>query len=476
MLHLTSVFDGTTSPFRFACLIELNDANAVQVQLGNAATNFWSGSYFLGSTAGFTPYIGARNLTSIGSAGIPAGTRFWFMIVGDGTRVTASVSTAVSPTAVRLSNQAGFDFLTYASVASTNVNFSNTTFASISRVQFQVGGTSRILGFFCNNGSWDGATDNALNPPGVFESSPIFGDPTPYILIPGTYATPTDKKVICFNHHPNGNSGSLFELPTAQPTYLNLWMNGYAVIGGSGQYGDFYNPNDITGATGSNWGSLTGMTYRKSWRDAFTTRLPSLTKVVHLGSSMGGLSALGYENLYPGAKAIVVVSGAVNMTICNTSLGFAGTQNNAYGDFYVCIQAGTGQTPASSPAFWTKISPGSYDAPPLSYYLAPYNWKDRYVSSTAYSVNDIVMGAAASSTSYLASYDPNLNYLRYVNVPISMYHSTADTVIPIGQMTDFANGVNAAGGNVITTTQGTGHITADVYSPTAILAFFNSKL
>lgn len=476
-LTLAAPLNATNSIFRFAALIEVNDAFSTVVQLADAAGDFKSGAYLTLSTNGLQMTFGGSAGSGAGFQSVPAGTRIWFMIAGDRNRVTISFST-LNPTAI--SSGEAFQGTAYNKLYLRTANATLTgsgsypVFTALTRVLItNRSATNRILGVFSNVGSWDFlGNDGLLNPPMVAETQ-VLNDRSPYVMLSGNYGTAPGKK-IAFFHHPNGNAGSILEIPTEHATRLALWAGGYTCVGMSGLGA---NPSTFAEATMSPWGAPAGLYYRKFFVDYVRSLLPRLTDLFHVGSSMGALIALEYQRQNGGAKAIVTVSGAVGLADCFTNRGFSSTIQKAYGDWYVCIQAGTGQSPASSPAFWTRIA-SDFNAPDPSYYPSPYVWRDTYAAGTNYSVGDIVTVSVSRTVSAFNSYDPTTNTARYAGsnlIPISMSHSSGDTLIPIAQRDAFANNLIANGGNVTTATRGTGHITADVYDPAGTLAFFNAN-
>jgi pimeloyl-ACP methyl ester carboxylesterase len=471
-LALPVVLNSVGTIFRFAVLLEVNDDFNTQVQLANPSGDYRSGAYLSVRTSGIQMFCGGVAEQGAGFNSIAPGTRVWFMMAGDGSSVTYSMST-LNPTGISSGEPfqgTAFNKLYTRNRAATFFSNDYPVFSTLTRILITSRSSqNRVLGVFCNVGSWDFPNnDGLLNPPAIAITQ-VLNDKSPYVMISGNYGT-ADAKTICFHHHPNSNSGNLFDTPTEHTTKLQLWTSGYTCIGMSGLGND---PTTFTEATMSPWNAPAGMYYRRYFVEYVRNLLPRLTQLVHLGSSMGGLIAFGYQRAYGGARAIVTVSGSVGLADSYNS-GFNNIVQKAFGDWYVCIQAGNRQNPVSSPASWTRIATG-FNAPPSSYYPSPFVWRDVYNTEILYEVNDIVViPLSGLSSNAFNDFDPTTNVSRYVDIPISMYHSSNDTLIPISQMNTFASNLITNGGNVITQDRGTGHITADVYDNVDIINFFNS--
>ena len=272
-------------------------------------------------------------------------------------------------------------------------------------------------------------------------------------------------------HHPNGNPGTVIYSPSLT-SVVTLWTGGYIVAACTGAD----NGGDYSGATSSHWGATAGLVYRRKLDDYIRTYLPQTRDgLYHLGLSMGAISALAYERYYPNAKAIATVSGAVDLSDSFTNRGFATVIGNAYGTWYLCIQAGSGHAPASSPTYWRAISSGR-TPPGDGFYESRYTWRDMYAGGTSYAINDVVCVADAGAVGAYSDVDPVLNAQYYVDPPVKMWHGTADTLIPLAQMTSFSSALTTAGGTATTVSVSGGtHLGASCFDATAIKAFFDAN-
>jgi pimeloyl-ACP methyl ester carboxylesterase len=477
-----------TQPFRVAVLLEIGDARNMTMQIANDAQNFWSGLRITAANTagGFSGDVGAAAVLNqtgnVGGSGVPAGTQMWVSLVGDGERVSVSfifpgqtgATAPVFQTALArimvaetatwknpITTQYSGGFRIWGSAAQPENYLTRIYFTSLST-------QSRLISVFASVGSIDGPTTAGFSPPGVWFPSVLQDEGSPWVLIPGSYGR--DEPDLMFVHHPNGNPGNIFNQPFAKPTEFALWDAGYVVcnLTGADDSGA-----QFSGATSSNWGAPAGLVYRRAMEDRVRALLPSTRLLFHLGYSMGGLNALAYELTYPGRSAgFATIAGAVNLTDSYSNRGFSATVQAAYGAWYVCIQAGTGQAPGSSPTYWTRINRDK-GAPALSWYASPYVWRDAYNAGTAYSVNDIVFVANAGAVSTYQDRDPVRRADAFTGLPIYMRHGAADTLIPPAQMTTFAAAASAAGATVTTVSvPGGTHLSADNWDAAAVVAFF----
>lgn len=467
-----------TRPFRAAVLMEVNDARSCQVHLCHAAQQFWSGESMTATTAvGVNTNSGGSQVLSqvgnVGGAGMASGTQVWMSVIGDGERVTRTV---IAPDAAPTLNIAAFqgplhrvNGLSTALPPLITAQFSgNDVYGSasqpqnyLSRIRIVTSSTqSRVIAVYVSQDGIGGG----VGAPGAMQLA-VLQDESPWVLLPGSYGgVDTDAVLI---HHPNANPGNFTNQPFAKATELGLVDVGFIVFGITGAD----NINDFSGATSSCWSAPAGLVYRKALVDRLRVLL-RMRDLNHMGYSMGANNALNYERDHPGARAVVTISGAVDLADSFTNRGFSSTIRNAYGTWYRCIQAGTGQAPASSPAYWSPIS-ANKAAPAASYYSIPYVWRNMYAAGTAYAVNDVVCVASGDAVGAFAYRDPVQQASSLLGLPIAMWHGDADALIPLAQMTAFA--AAAAGGQVTThTVAGGTHLGASMYDPSAIIAFFQT--
>lgn len=460
-----------TKKWRFATKFELNDARAITIQICDPTVDFKSGVKIIASLTSITTTIGGvTQLNQFGFNVIPIGSKFWLTVVSDGVKVTTAIFIE-NPTSA--SNTSTFQDSNYQKLVykTDNYNLLNgawEVFSNLSRVHITSLSTlNKIHSIFVNIGSFVGSFES--NSPGVLVTT-VLNDPSCWLLIPGSYGN--KKTDLCFVHHPSGNPGDITNQPNSFETSVTLWNNNFIVCGMSGYYGT---PSTYLEATLSNWGAPVGLYYRKNFIDWIRTNLPLSGSLVHLGFSMGLLNALNYSSIYKNSsKGIVGISGVTDLADSYSNRGFSTHIQKGFGTWYVCIQAGTGQNPSSSPTFWTQISLDK-GKPADSYYSSPYIWRDIYAAGTAYSVNDIVFLSNSGGVSTYQDYDPNISFRKLKNIPIYLRHGDTDATIPLTQMTVFRDKLLAAGYSIETETiSGGTHLGASMYSPQSILTFFNS--
>ncbi len=471
--NLPKVID-RTKKWRFAVKYQLNDTRDLTVQLCESTNDFKSAVKLTASLTRISLTIGGVTLLNqFGFGTIPSGSIFWLTVASDGNKVTTAhfIETPTSIANTSTFQDSAYQKLVYKTDSFDLVNGAFQVFSNLSRINFtNASTTNRIIGTFVNIGSLSGPVDNLLNPPFILQPV-ILNDSTSWIMANGEYGG-NKKSHICFLHHPNGNPGDILNQPNAFATIQKLWANGYTVIGMSGLYGTH---SDYLESTSSNWGAPAGLYYRKSLVDWVRTNMPLTQNMVHLGLSMGVINALQYEAIYPGtSKAIIAISGVFDLSDSFTNRGFSTQIQKGFGKWYVCIQAGTGQAPASSPTFWTPLTLEK-ERPGDLYYSAPYIWKNIYGSGTAYSVNDIVCVASSGTVSSFQDSDPILNTHKYIKIPIHARHGSSDSTIPISQTNNFYNNLIADGGIMQKTViSGASHLDASIYDPTEILNFLSN--
>lgn len=143
----------------------------------------------------------------------------------------------------------------------------------------------------------------------------------------------------------------------------------------------------FTSAAASSWGAPAGQVPRIAFLDYLLTHFPQIRNVYWLGQSMGLLDGLNLHATYPGLiKAIVGVSGVTNLGYAHGTEGFSAAINTAYG------------------------------------------------TTTAAHVKDR---------------DPALNPGLFTDLPMQLWHGTADPTVSKTNHPDlFATRVNALGGDV----------------------------
>lgn len=173
----------------------------------------------------------------------------------------------------------------------------------------------------------------------------------------------------------------------------------------------------------------------------------------------------------PSGTILTLQTGTGQVTVVTTAQANSGATSISVTALTVAINAGARY---DMTAYWTQINFG-YGAPDDIYYESPYTWRDTYVGATAYTVNNIVTKPSTGTVNNFKFADPTLQFQVYKNIPIRLFHGSADVLIPPSQMTNFASLVNGIGGNVVTTAIAEGgHLTSDVYKGDDIVSFLNS--
>ena len=505
-IHVLGECNEVSNPAAFAIrdvtgngFIGLNGSFSKNAMVWGAATNI-------------TPYLQ-------GQGAIPTGMQYLYSCVSDGTSVTGAAMPYNNggPNDIQYYNgslNADPRYLTEwvqsFSATATDDGALYNVFAPMSRVTFSIPSTvNRIIGLFICIGDLQPNMDSspsALKTPifhsfgaaiagsgsNVITSNPFMpsGDVNSWIFITGNYGC-SGRSDLVWLHHPNGNYAGNFDGwgAGAGPLVCQLVTNGFSVMCDSGVQG---NPLGYNESTAMNWGAPLGGVYRKLFHDTIRTQWPLLGRLAQVGLSMGGIVGLNLHKDYPELQTAAIAGGSPVTDIGNeyTNLGgaYQSIIQKAYALAYVCIQAGTGHTPSSSPTYWTPLNFGK-DAPLETYFTSTYNWRDAYAAGTAYAVNDIVIVPSSTFTAGNLYNDVNPRYqaIRYVNVPFIGYMGTADTTLTTG-VTDLNNtvaAINGVGGqaisNIIT---GANHIDSNIYSAmlgqtggvTGVLSFLQSAM
>jgi len=433
--------------------------------------NWWTGVKLAVSTSGVIVVVkGANPVNGIGAGVIPAGTYFNLSVASDGVRVTVMLSTD-NPASINRApafEQADYNILFIKTYAYNEQYSGNEIFKNLSKIEIITRGTeNKVDSLFCNIGSLDGPNSSEYAPSFILEPN-IKGDTTAWVMVPGL-AQEGKSAPVCLVHHPHGNSGNIDNIPASLPTYLALLNSGYTICGLTGLGAA---PSTYTEATGSNWGAAAGLVYRKALIDWVQEKVQA-GNLFHLGLSMGALNALRYCSIYQGSsKAVMTISGAVDLADSYTNRGYSTAIKKAYGKWYVCISPSLGNAPASSPANWTPLTVGK-EAPQLGYYDSPYVWRDVYAAGTSYSINDIVCVESADAVTAFVDSDPKSFVDSIKKIPVYMRHGDSDATIPAAQMTTFQSSFQLAGGQVTAETVSAGtHLGGSMFDPNATVSFF----
>jgi pimeloyl-ACP methyl ester carboxylesterase len=470
--HLNKTIKKENS-WRIAFKFIIGDARSTSINLTDTSNNFWKASKVTFSTSGISVDVGGVNaFNSIGGPSITPGTTLWFTIASDGVKVTTALfhENATSVTKAP-SYQDSINKLCVKTVDITLQYTAINVFDNLSRIYISNASTqNRVLGYYFIEGSLDGPDDDLFNPPFVLEPS-FLNERYAWIIGTGKINATKEKNLV-FVHHPNGNPGDIANQPYAFITLMELLKNGYSVCGMSGLHG-VHGAYDE--ATSSNWGSPTGLYYRSYFINLISQFIPNVTKLYHLGLSMGFLNAFNYCCNHKGlTKAIIGISAVTDLSDSFTNRGFSTPIKKGFGKWYVCIQNGTGQTPASSPTYWTAIN-NEVDSPESTYFTTPYVWRDAYNAGTAYVVNDIVCVASTGTVGAFYSFDPKLNTDKVTTIPFLFLHGDSDTTIPSSQITTFNNNTLVSNGKSSTfIIPGGTHLGSSVYNTEKIITFFNT--
>jgi len=354
-IYLPKPIDAS-KPFRVAILIEINDDLPItQLHFGDASDDFRTGIRGTNlRTSGIGATVGGDVLAAL--TAIPAGTKVWFMMTGDGKNVTSAIIPDVNPMGLYISTSSiVWDQRVLYKINPINaLNSGIAIFGGagtlarykLTRLSIATQSTqNRIIGVFINQGLGN-PSDGKLNPPGFFRTS-ILQDNSAIIFIPKVQGSRPVDLVMLNHQNAYGNlSNCTFGTGTA-PTIMKLWEGGYCAFGIDGGYNA---PTaTATEATVSNWGAPTGMKYRKALLEYVRANIPATRYLNLLGFSMGFLVSLRYAIQYPNSvRSICAVSGVCDLSDCYTNRGFSGTIQKAFGDFYVSAANSTGVDPALS--------------------------------------------------------------------------------------------------------------------------------
>lgn len=486
-----------TKPWRFACLVEVNDAtNNISISLWNTAgTNAQrSGCTFNANTSKcgiVTGFVNSLTNLFLSGGGLPNKTQLWLTITSDGQNVTCAIlpttMTGGLSTGADAINQtaAGGGYFTSAynalldsgqpatgcpsGVAHT---WENMGYLKISNSS----ATSRVLGYYFCAGSLAGPADGKFKPPFLLEPV-INNEVSAFIIGAGSYGSGNTS--LCLVHHQYTEDGNILAImgnhtPAASAATVNqLWQNGFTALSvyGASQYvGDFLNKEP----SAQNWGAPAGLVYRRAAVDWARKFMPKHQKLVHLGFSMGALNALNYEMQFGGQSAAICTVSAVANIATTYALGtFAASFHRGWSRWYLCLNPLTpsSTTPGSDATNWLPLN---FDqegvADPL--FISPsYTNKNTWVTGTNYNPGDVVSVDSSLTATQIASYDPTLNAGKLANIPILMLHALDDPTIPPSQSSALVQDIVNAGGNATFIASGSGHATASVFQPVTIQNF-----
>jgi hypothetical protein len=326
-------------------------------------------------------FVGGGPLYTGASA---VGTQYWYLVTSDGIFVTQSI-VPVNASGVFFFagiGIAGVDsaFTTYAFNALADGGQTSAgcpsgvahTWENIGLINITVSSTlNRLIGVYLCANSLQGPQDSQFNPPFVLGNVSLIpgADTSSWIIGTGTYG-PVGKSNACLCFHQAGQYGAIGDwfgtsgAPNAPASTLQtLWKNGYTIMGVSGCKTD---NGAATEPTTAHFGMPAGLVYRKAQVDWLQKYMPWTQKIVALGVSMGGITALEFEMQYGGILAAIQnVSGVADLSDTYTNRGFAGTIQLAAGTWYICITANADV--AFTAAKWLQAN-FSYEAPAEAYF------------------------------------------------------------------------------------------------------------
>lgn len=409
-----------TKPFRYGVMFEYVSGNGVaKVAIQSSANNRSGVAVYCHNTGGMSVDTGQLSLHNSINQNLASFQRFWLSIVGDGTNVYILLGQDYKRFGTRdstvFNGDTNCDYWRTFPIAFTEGG--NPVFDSWDQIKFEnSSSTIKIMSvYFSQENKFFGPDNGKMGVPAVMNPT-VSGDATAFIRLPKNYDGLNPIDLVLYNH-PNASTGTRAQETTCSP---NL---GYAMADVATQYiiasclGTDDATNAYTSAEASNWGAPGGLKFRYDLIQWCLTNLPGIRNIYVIGESMGCLNALALIRQYPGLiKAIVGISGVTNLTYSYNSEGFNTTINTAYG-----------------------------------------------------------VGAVTT----VQDMDPNLRPTLYKDIPIKLWHGTADGLISKAQHADlFKTNVEAVGGQVtVVPVAGAGHMDNNgLYDGPAIREFFSNNI
>lgn len=437
-----------TRKFRIDLVVRVLNATNVnaRVEIKKSGNNWQGLSYFEVGAGNIT--MNKTHLNSQGVSEIPDNSTFQYSLIGNGKRVIRNIF----PISAKWDGDYATTYLppfTGQIISQTevfNYNPSGTVemFKGIDEISITGTNTNDIVISSVNVQYFDEleAYDHKSYLATLMDIS-VLNDAIDDVF-PAFLYCPVNSKGLIQWHHPNGYNGTI-EKDIYGNIFSELFNDGYAIC-----YGTFnsYNVPAGTalwgaGVTSSNWGSPTGMVYRKALND-YCDALIKADHFIQMGGSMGAFNALSYAARFPSKiRAVVGFSGALDLTY-NFNTNFTNTIRKAYGAAYRCIAESTGNN-TSNNTFWVKIA-NETDAPQLEEYGNPF--LDTYSSSKSYVPGDVVFENYTGDVAGLAEFDLIANPRTLNKLPILLIHGDSDTLIGDEQSSNFQTAVNNTEGDV----------------------------
>lgn len=433
---LTATFDGVPStatklmpaplsvsrPFQFGALFEYHtgDARDVIVQLVNPAETSFLGLIVQVGAGGVKASSGISSFFTLLS-GLTDGDKFWVGCSWDSSGQCLIWS--CHDTHRQLSDPSVFQGPThrdyYNAISKTYTGGSNGNgpiFTGVDRIVVNTQSTvTKVLAIFARQGDFVSGPADRFEAP-LHLNPTIAGDTTTLIRRPEYKLVNGAKDLVVIFHGANSSEllGQADSGADLGVAVASLVEAGYSTAVMRGT--DDFSGTTYSGPKASNWGALPQLnTWWKPMIDQ-TISKHGIRNVYFMGLSMGLVNALNLHAAYPTlAKAIVGISGVCNLGYAYASEGFGALIDAAYG-------------------------PGT-------------------------------------DASVVAANDPTARAGLYTNVPIKLWHGTADTTVhKANHMDVFAAAVNAiTPGSVATVgVVGGDHLTADMFDGAAILAFLQA--
>lgn len=417
VLNFPKVIDFTKT-FRCACLLEYNSGTGTTKVSFQKSANVRSGVNITIANGAVYVAIGFVMIHNAITTNVANGDKFWLSIVGDGSFVTISLLKDATRYGIKAAttNDANTDF--YNQYATNYTEGGNTTFDAWDQCKVEnSSATTKILSVFVTQeNKYFGFPESRMQVPAIIKNTSPLGDVTTVTRIPKQYNGINTTDLIMYMH-PNASDENRAQ--TSNAPDLGAAM-AYLVDKGyivTSCLGTDDGAGTYTGAEASNWGAYGGLKFRHDVIQWCLTNFPGIRNIYVVGESMGFLNSLSLQITYPGlVKAMVGISGVTNLSYAYNSEGFSSVINTGHG---------------------------------------------------------------TASIGVIADKDPNLRAELFKNIPIKIWHGTADSTISKTQHADlFKTNVEAAGGTQISveSVSGAGHINvAGLYDGPAMYQFFQAN-
>ena len=435
---LTAQFDGVPSTatllmptplsisrkFQFGALFEYHtgDARNVLVQLQNPAETSFLGLIVQVGNGGVKASSGISSFYNLLS-GLVDGDKFWLGCSWEDSG--NCIVWASHDTHSNFASPAVFNGPThkdyYNAISKTATGGSNGNgplFTGVDRIVVNTQSVvTKVLAIFARQGDFTSGPSDRFESPCL--TNPTIASDVSTLIRRPEYKVAFGAKDLIIIFHGANSSELLGQVDSGGDLGVavgSLVEAGYATAVMRGT--DDFGGTTYSGPKASNWGALPQLnTWWKPLIDQTVSR-HGIRNVYFMGLSMGLVNALNMHAAYPGiAKAIVGISGVCNLGYAYASEGFAASINAAYG--------------------------------------------------------------VGTDAAVVAANDPTARAGLYTNVPIKLWHGTADaTLSKANHMDTFAAAVNAITPGSVATVSVVGgdHLTANMFDGAAILAFLQAHV